>query len=320
MFFGTPATQAMAGVGGDPVPERSADSRPGWADIAALAVCTLIWSTTWRAIKLQLGGPPPMESVVYRFALASALLFLCGLLTRRNMQLTRRQHLEALGQGLAGFSLQYSLVYLAEERVSSGATAVIFAGTPFLNLVLFHLFRGQRTGPAAWIAAALGLVGVAVLSLSQASGAAAPVGATAGVAMALLGVLCSSFGNLFADRSHAAGSALIGSTAWAMAYGAGLLAIYVTLTGQAWSFEPSLRYAGSLVYLAAFGSVIAFLAYYGVARRRGYALASYVAALTPPAAMAISSVTEGARWGPGALAGLGLVLVGQAILIRRRSR
>jgi drug/metabolite transporter (DMT)-like permease len=302
------------------VSERSAVSGPGWADIASLAVCTIIWSTTWRAIKLQLGGPPAMESVVYRFALASALLFLCGLASRRSVRLTGRQHLEALAQGLTGFSLQYSLVYLAEERVSSGATAVIFAGIPFVNLLLFHLFRGQRTGPAAWIAAALGLIGVAILSLSQASGGAAAIGAATGVAMALVGVLCAGLGNLFADRAHAAGSALIPSTAWAMAYGAGLLAIYVTLTGHAWSFEPSVRYVGSLVYLAAFGSVIAFLAYYGLARRRGYALASYVAALTPPAAMAISSVTEGARWGPGALAGLGLVLVGQAILIRRKSR
>lgn len=298
--------------------ERSAVSRPGWADIASLAVCTVIWSTTWRAIKLQLGGPPAMESVVYRFALASALLFLCGALSGRSLRLSRRQHLEALAQGLTGFSLQYSLVYLAEERVSSGATAVIFAGIPFVNLLLFHLFRGQRTGPAAWITAALGLIGVAILSLSQAGGSA-PIGAATGVAMALLGVLCAALGNLFADRAHAAGSALVPSTAWAMAYGAGLLAIYVTLSGQTWSFQPSVRYIGSLVYLAAFGSVIAFLAYYGLARRRGYALASYVAALTPPAAMAISSVTEGTRWGPGALAGLGLVLVGQVILIRRKS-
>ena len=113
-------------------------------DIASLAVCTIIWSTTWRAIKLQLGGPPPMESVVYRFALASVLLFAFGLFTRRGMALTRRQHLEAAGQGLFNFSIQYALVYQAEQTVSSGATAVIFAGTPFINLVLFRLFRDQR--------------------------------------------------------------------------------------------------------------------------------------------------------------------------------
>ena len=293
--------------------------RPLLADIASLAVCTVIWSTTWRAIKLQLGGPPPLESVVYRFALASALLFAWAAFSRRSLALTRRQHLEAGGQGLFNFSIQYGLVYLAERAVSSGAMAVIFAGTPFVNLILFHLVRGQKARTAAWIAAALGLAGVAVLSLSQARGAAANPRATAGVLMALIGVLASSVGNLFADRAHEAGSALIPSTAWAMLYGTGFLALFVLASGQPWSFDPSLGYLGSLVYLSAFGSVAAFLTYYALARRSGYALASYVAALTPPAAMAISSATEGTRWGLGALAGLGLVLAGQAMLIRRRN-
>ena len=292
--------------------------RPLAADIASLLVCTVIWSTTWLAIKLQLGGPPPLESVVYRFALASALLFAWAAFCRRSLALTQRQHLEAVGQGLFNFSIQYGLVYLAERAVSSGAMAVIFAGTPFVNLILFHLFRGQRARTTAWIAAGLGLAGVAVLSLSQARGAAAP-GVAAGVVMALIGVVASSVGNLFADRAHAAGSALIPSTAWAMVYGTGFLALYVLASGQAWSFDPSLSYVGSLFYLSAFGSVVAFLTYYALARRSGYALASYVAALTPPAAMAISSATEGTRWGVGALAGLALVLAGQAMLIRRRN-
>ena len=288
-------------------------------DIASLVVCTAIWSTTWRAIKLQLGATPPLESVVYRFALASVLLFAWALLTRRRLMLTRRQHLEALGQGLFNFSLQYGLVYLAEESVSSGAMAVIFAGTPFVNLVLFRLARRQSAGPAAWIAAALGLLGVAALSFSQAHGPSASQGVTVGLGMALAGLLAASIGNLFADRAHAEGSPLIASTAWAMTYGAGFMTLFLLARGEPWSFEPSLRYVGALVYLAAFGSVIAFVTFYALARRRGYAFASYIAALTPPAAMAISSVTEGTRWGFGALAGLALVLVGQAILIRRRN-
>ena len=296
--------------------ETARHPRPLVADIASLVVCTVIWSTTWRVIKLQLGGPSPLESVVYRFALASALLFAWAAVRRGGLALTRRQHLEAVGQGLFNFAVQYSLVYLAEETVSSGAMAVIFAGTPFLNLVLFHVARGQRAGPSAWIAAGLGLAGVAILSLSQTQGGSA-AGAAAGVGMALLAVLAASIGNLFADRAHAAGSPLIPSTAWAMAYGAGFLTLYLVLTGQRWSFDPSLRYVGSLFYLAAFGSGAAFVTYYALARRRGYAFASYVAALTPPAAMAISSFTEGVRWGVAAFAGLALVLGGQALLIRR---
>ena len=82
--------------------------------------------------------------------------------------------------------------------------------------------------------------------------------------------------------------AVIPSTAWAMAYGTGMLALYGVATGVEWSIEPTAAYLGSLVYLSVFGSVIAFVVYFGIARTRGYALASYISALTPPIAMLVS--------------------------------
>ena len=286
-------------------------SAPLAADIGALALCSLIWGTTWRAIKLQYGVTPPLDSVVYRFALASALLFIWCLASGRSLRLTRRQHIEVLAQGVANFSLQYSLVYLAEQTVPSGAMAVIFASTPFVNIVLFRLLASRRAAPLAWLATVLGLAGVAAMSLSQANGAAGP-----GVAIALAGVIASVIGNLFASRAQGAGTPVGPGTAWAMGYGAAALALFQLVTGAPWRFEASLSYAGALVYLSVFGSVIAFLAYYSLARRRGFTFASYVAALTPPTAMIISALTEQAQWGWAAAAGLSLVLAGQVLLIR----
>ena len=282
------------------------------ADIGALAACSLIWGTTWRAIKLQLGVTPPLDSVVYRFALASALLFAWCILGRRSLALTRRQHLEVLAQGVSVFAAQYALVYLAEETVPSGSMAVMFASIPFVNIVMFRLLLARRAPALAWTATLLGLAGVAAMSLAQSAGGA--VGR--GVVYALIGVVMAAAGNLFAFRAQSAGVATAPGTAWAMAYGAAALALYQLATGAPWRFEPDLRYAGSLVYLAVFGSVIAFLAYYGLARRRGYTFASYIAALTPPTAMIISALTESAHWGLAAAAGLALVLAGQVLLIR----
>ena len=39
------------------------------------AVTVLIWGSTWLAIHYQLGVVPPMVSIVWRFVLASAILF-----------------------------------------------------------------------------------------------------------------------------------------------------------------------------------------------------------------------------------------------------
>ena len=292
----------------------TASRRPALAgDLASLAVCSLIWGTTWYAITLELGSVPVTQSVALRFALASLLLFGWCALTRRSVALSPRQHLAVLLQGLFTFAVQYPLTYAAEQRIASGAVAVIFAATPFVNLVLFRVALNQKASPLALAGALLGLFGVGCMSWSQLTAGA---GHGLGVGLALAGVLCAAVGNLFAFRVQSAGIAVAAGTAWAMGYGALLVAAASLLAGVRWTTALSPTYLGGLVYLSLFGSVTAFVVYYGLARRRGYTFAAYIAALTPPTAMLVSTVLEGARWGLGALAGVVLVLAGQALLLR----
>ena len=103
-----------------------------------------------------------------------------------------------------------------------------------------------------------------------------------------------------------------------MAYGAGALALYALATGKTFAFAPTWTYALSFLHLSVVGSVIAFLMYYGLARRRGYATASYVSALAPILAMLMSSLFEHKSWGLMALGGVVLALTGQVLLLRTR--
>ncbi len=286
-----------------------------WA-IGGVVLCAVIWGTTWYGITLQLGEVAPLASIVWRFGLAAVLIFAGCLITRRSVKLTLDQHLAAAGQGVFAFSISYSFTYAAEGLIASAIVAVIFASLAFLNLILFRVAARQKAAMAAWGGAALGVVGVAVLSGSEVLGAGLGEVGLAGVGFALLAVTASAFGNYFAWRGQNAGSAVIPSTAWAMAYGTGALALYGLATGVEWSIELSVTYIGSLLYLSVFGSVIAFVVYFSVARARGYALASYISALTPPIAMLVSVLFEDARFGWPALAGLALVLAGQVLLIR----
>lgn len=284
--------------------------------LLGVGTCAMIWGTTWFAITLQLGTVDPIASVVWRFGLAAIVLFAGCLVTGRRIRLTRAQHLAALGQGGFVFALSYAFVYASEQRVASAIVAVIFAALAFLNLVLFRVVAGQKAAPMAWAGACLGLFGVAVLSASEIVGAHLGAGALVGIGFAIIAVSCSTIGNYFAWRGQIAGAAVIPATAWAMAYGTALLGLYGLATGVHWSFEPTPAYLFSLLYLSIFGSVVAFVIYFTLARSRGYALASYISALTPPIAMLVSVLFEGARFGWPALAGLALVLAGQALLIR----
>lgn len=298
-------------------------SRPSVGALALIGVgiCALIWGTTWYAITLQLGSVDPVASIVWRFGLASALLFAISKVCRLPLRLTRHQQLAALGQGIFAFSISYSLTYAAEARIASAVVAVIFAALALINLMLFQFAAGQKATPQAWGGALLGLAGVAVLSGGQALAEGGLGGqAWAGVALAAGAVIASAFGNLYAWKGQEAGAAVLPQTAWAMAHGTGLLVLFGLATGVEWSIEPTAAYLGSLFYLSVFGSVVAFGLYFTVARVRGYVLASYISALTPPIAMLVSVVFEDATFGVSALVGLGLVLAGQLLLVRAPRR
>lgn len=287
-------------------------------DLTAIAICTLAWGTTWFAITLQLGHIDPIVSLTYRFALATALLFAwCGV-RGLTLRLTRTQHIAACGIGLFTFTIDYTFIYLAEERISSAVVAVTFATLTLVNLAVFRVAFRQRAPLRAWAAAGLGALGVAILSWSEIVNAHLDARARAGFVMACIAIFSASLGNVCARRGEAAGASVAGLTAWAMGYGTLFLALCGVAMQRPWLFEPSIAYVGSLVYLALFGSVIAFLFYYALARRRGYASASYVSALTPVVAMGVSSLFEGKTWSAPAFAGLALVLVGQWLLLRAR--
>ena len=77
---------------------------------------------------------------------------------------------------------------------------------------------------------------------------------------------------------------------------------------------------GTLLWLALFSSVAAFAAYLTLLGRIGAGRAGYLTVLFPVVALALSTVLEGYRWTLPAVVGLGLVLAGNALVIRSARR
>lgn len=300
-------------------PEPAASARSSqWADLAAIIICTLCWGTTWYAITLQFGVVDPIVSVSYRFALAAAFLFVWCAIRRETIWLSPAQHLWAFGVGAVTFAFNYPLVYVAEQSVTSAVVAVMFASMAFINLIAFRIAFGQRAPLLAWAAAGLGIAGVGLLSWEELVSSNFGVPAMIGIALTLLAVVAAVVGNIFARRNEMLNVGIAASTGWAMGYGALILVVFCALTGRAFVFEPTWEYVLSLLHLTLNGSVIAFLLYYGLARRRGYAMASYISALAPPVAMLVSSLLEAKTWGVLAIGGVALVLAGQWLLLKSK--
>ena len=102
-----------------------------------------------------------------------------------------------------------------------------------------------------------------------------------------------------------------------MGYGALVMLLIVFATGQTFSFEPSFKYVGSLLYLALFGSVIAFGCYLSLVGRIGADSAAYATLLFPIVALAISTIWEDYQWSLESAAGVLLILFGNLWIIRR---
>jgi drug/metabolite transporter (DMT)-like permease len=86
------------------------------------------------------------------------------------------------------FTIDYAFIYLAEQRISSAVVAVMFATLALVNLAVFRLVFAQRAPLRAWVAAALGAAGVAVLSWSEILSAQLSERARSGIGMAFIAV------------------------------------------------------------------------------------------------------------------------------------
>jgi drug/metabolite transporter (DMT)-like permease len=287
--------------------------QPGDMNSFLYLLTVLIWGSTWIAIKWQLGVVPAPVSIAYRFWIASAVLLLILLAMRKPVRPPRTAWPYLAAQGLALFCCNFLCFYYASQWVPSGLVAVVFSTAPLWNSINGRLFLGRRLQPQVIIGALLGLSGIALLFLPQMSGHWSDGNMLRGLALAVLGTLCFSTGNLLSSRMQALGLTPWLTNTWAMFIGAGILTLIGLLLDMPFTIEVNARYIGSLLYLAIPGSVIGFTAYLLLVGRLGPERAAYCTVLFPVVALTISTVFEGYAWSAMAFIGLACVLAGNLL-------
>ena len=286
---------------------------------AGLYILTcLIWGSTWLGIKFQLGVVDPEISVVYRFSLAAGLLLAFSSFRRLPLRFSPREHFFMALQGLTLFSLNYIAVYLAELYLSSGLVAVVFSLIIVFNVFLSAVFLGNPIRPRVLLGAALGIAGLALVFRPQLAGLSLSEDRAVGLGLAVAGTAIASVGNIVAARNQRNSLPIVQSNAYGMAYGALFTLMVALARGARLSFVPSFEYIASLLYLAAFGSVVAFGAYLTLLGRIGPDRSAYISVVFPIVALGLSTLFEGLRWEWLAVLGVGLVIAGNALALTAR--
>lgn len=290
-----------------------------WRVILPFAAVTLIWGLTWYAIKLQLGQVPAQWSVTYRFTLASLIMFATCLIMRRQLRFPPSAHAFFVLLGLFQFAGNFNLVYQASRFVTSGLIAVAFALLVIPNAVFARVFLGQPVSGRFIAGSVLGIAGVSLLFRQEIASMETSTTLLYGLGATLLGVLMASVANVMQGTTRARSYDLFGMLAWSMLYGAIIDIGIAWVTSGPPVIAPSPVYYGSLVYLAAFGSAIAFVLYFNVIRGIGPAKAAYTSVLIPFIAMTVSTLVEGYHWTLSGAAGAVLTVIGLIIALKSRS-
>lgn len=284
---------------------------------ASIAVMIAIWGTTWAAIRVGLEDVPPFAGVALRFALASVVLLGVALALGLRPGATARERRMWLLHGPLSFAISYAVTYWAEQWVPSGLTAVLFATFPLFLALLAHRFLpGERLGPLAAGGILLGFAGVLVI-FSEDLAVLGGRQVTVAAAVMLLAPFASAVGNVVVKRwgagIHPVSLNFGGMALTAVVVGALAAAVErdrpVEMTGTA---------VASILYLAIFGSALAFCLYFWLIQHMPATQLGLIAYAIPIVAVGVGALAFDEPVTPRLLLGAALVIAGTGLASRTR--
>jgi len=277
----------------------------------------LIWGTTWFAILFQLHEVDPLVSIIYRFAIAAVILMIYCLATGKRMHYSPVDHLYMALMGVFLFALNYWLFYVAELSLPSGLVAVVFSTMVVWNILFGKFFLGTAVRPLVLLGAVLGFTGIGLVFKPELSAFGYSREGMWGLVLSLAATISASLGNIISARNQRSGIPVVQANAWGMSYGTAFMILAALLTSREITFQVTVPYIASLLYLALFGSVFAFGMYLTLIGRIGADRAAYTTLLFPIVALALSTAFEGYRGSAGAMTGIGLILAGNWMVLRK---
>jgi drug/metabolite transporter (DMT)-like permease len=272
----------------------------------------LIWGSTFWAITLQLGEVAPSVSVVYRFALSSAVLFAWCWLRGDKLRLSWQAQRWTILQGCASFGVSYICTYSSEQYLVSALVGVLFALMVFWIPLMSRVAFGTALTWRTWAAGGVAMAGVILLFFKSISIALHDISLGGeghfllGLMLALTATIASSLGNVLVIKVREHAPNVLLTMAWGMLWGTLLVAGWVFVSGQSFALPSSQKYWAGLLYLALFGSVIAFACYFTLIDRIGGQKTVYIGVVTPVISVLLSIRLENFR--PGLVECLGMVL------------
>ncbi|MFC3120459.1 DMT family transporter [Agaribacter flavus] len=277
------------------------------------SICVLVWGSTWIAINFQIKEAALMVSVGVRFAIAAAIIGVWCIVKKRSFHLSLEQHKLVAMAGAFLYALDYSFLYAAQQHIVSALLAVLSSSVIYFNVILRRIVLKKPVRSEVVLGASIGLLGIFLIFAPELQVMSTSQGLAAGLILAFGSFLSAGIGNVISEKVLDKHISVLQMNFWAMLYGVCLTFVIVFVTDTPLTLPSTSSYYYALLYLAVFGSVIAFGAYMQLVKQMGSDKAAYVVLVYPIVALAISTVFENYVWTISSMLGVIAVLIGNAI-------
>ena len=275
-----------------------------WRVGGTFAALCVIWGVPYFFIKVALTEVPPLGVAWARIALGAMVLLPVAWHrgSLRGLGLHKRP---VLAYAFAELIIPFALISVGEQWVSSSLAGILIATVPMMVILLSPLFGvRERLSMRRLCGLVIGLVGVVtLLGLDAVDGVLGWVG----VACIVLATLGYAIATLIVQR-HLAGADELGAVATSLG-----IATIVLLPTTLWSLParvPSLLVLTSLVVLGVVCSALALWLFVYLIAQIGAARAAVITYVNPAVAALLGVMVLHEPFGPGAVLGLALILLG----------
>ncbi|HVZ00993.1 MAG TPA: EamA family transporter [Dongiaceae bacterium] len=280
--------------------------------LLGLAVC---WGYNWVVMKVGVHDSGPVEFAAIRMFGGAMILLVVMLALRRPLRIV--EPWTVAGIGLFQTTAAQGLIAMALHGGQAGKSAVLNYTLPIWVMILGFLFLKERPRLGQWVATAVALVGVVVMTFVGARPTSLqPVFLALGASVSWG---CGVVLNQAFLRRHPGKIDTLVLTTWQMVIGGTLLAAVAVLVP-----EPPMQWSRELVLAVLYNvgpaTAVAFLLWFALQRRIEANVLSLVVLIVPLVGIAAGWAQLGEQPSTTDAIGMALILAAIAVMVLSQRR
>lgn len=267
------------------------------AAIFTTACAPLIWGSTYLVTTEFLPPDRPLTAALLRVLPAGLLLLMYARVLPR-----RSEWGTVILLGILNIGFFQAMLFVAAYRLPGGLAAVLSSTQTLMVLLLTWLIGKTMPSKAAWLWAAAGVAGIALMVLSPQARYDAW-----GIAAALSGAASMSLG-VYLSKHRKTSLPVLAFAGWQLLVG-GLCLLPAALLAEPPLPALTLANIGGYLYLCLFGAVLAYVLFFSGLARLPPAVVSSLGLLSPVCAFALGWLFLGQGMDGKSLLGFALALL-----------